>query len=193
MENRQNSFISKFTDAQKYLGGNSIHDLVSIKYRDNVGRSSYQELIKRFLMAEMDLEVEEVMGDFSGRAWLVQDNDHNKALLVEHETGLEILYLAGSIASLISLIPPIISGWRFVRSRFSGNPSPREIGIEIRVINNNDHLLERRIIRVEDYILSESMSEIAALKKRVEQLEYELRKGKENRTKKRSNKKILHQ
>jgi len=32
-------------------------------------------------------------------------------ILVEHETGLEILCIAGSIASLIGLVPLVLQGW----------------------------------------------------------------------------------
>ena len=195
MDNRLDDFIRKFSDAQKYLGGNSVSDLVSIKYRENVNYSSYREFIEVFLHGEMNLEVEEVRGNFLGRGWLIQDSSHNKALLVEHETGLEILYIAGSIASLFSLIPLITSGWRFVRSRFLDHPYPRnrEIGIEIRVVNNNNQLLEQHVMRIEDFVLSESMKEITALKERVEQLEDELRKVNEKKAPKSSGKKTVRQ
>ena len=127
-----------------------------------------------------------MQGDFQGHAWLVSDNRNNKALLVEHETGLEILYIAGSIASLLSLIPLINSGWKFLHSRFSDRPFFRDrgMGVEIRIVDFKKQLVEQHVLRIEDYILSESMKEIASLKARVEQLEQELRETKEKQAKK---------
>ena len=134
MDYRGENFVRKFSDALGYLDSSSIHDLVSIKYRDNTNPSDYYELID-YLQTEANLKAKQVEGNFQGHAWLVTDNSQNKALLIEHETGLEILYVAGSIASLLSLIPLINSGWKFLRRKFSDRPffQDRGMGVEIRI------------------------------------------------------------
>jgi hypothetical protein len=193
MDNRRDTFVQKFSDALGYLGSNSIHDLVSIKYRDSANPSDYREFIG-YLQSEPNLDIKQVEGDFQSHAWLVTENSHHhKALLVEHETGLEILYIAGSIASLLSLLPLISSGWKFLHSRFSDRPFYRErgMGVEIRIIDSKNQLLEQNVLRIEDYILSESMKEITALKERVEQLERELKEINENKAKKSSTKRSV--
>ncbi len=191
MDSRTDAFVRKFSDAQHCLGSNSIHDLVSIKYRENVSSFTYEEFIKGFLQGEMNLEAKQVKGDFRGRTWLIQDSDKHKVLLVEHETGLEILYIAGSIASLLSLIPLITSGWRFMHSRFSDRHFPRDrgTGLEVRVIDNKNHLAEQHVTRIEDHILAECMKEIATLRARVERLEKTLKKANQNKNSAKSNSK----
>jgi hypothetical protein len=186
MNSRTDAFLRKFTDALVYLGGSSVHDLASIKYRDNVNNVEYREFIEEYLRGELGLDTEQVQGDFQGRAWLVADRAQNKVLLVEHETGLEVLYIAGSIASLISLVPLINSGWKFMQSRFSGRPFLRHRGeeVEIRTIGSRDQLLEQHILSVESYAISESIKEITALKLRVETLEHELKEVKEKKAQK---------
>jgi hypothetical protein len=191
MDYRTESFLRKFSDALAFLGGNSIHDLVSIKYRYDTNNAEYRKLINGYLLSELRLHVEEVQGDFQGHAWLVTDHSNNKVLLVEHETGLEILYIAGSIASLLYLIPLVNSGWRFLQSRFSRHQSfrDREAEIELRIISPKNKLVEQRVLSIEDYILAESTKEIAVLRSRVESLERELSEVKENCVKKSASKK----
>ncbi len=112
-------------------------------------------------------------------------------LLVEHETGLEILYVAGSIASLISLIPLINSGWKLLHRKYSVRPFIRHPGeeVELRTIGPRDQILEHDIYSVEDYVISESTKEIASLKLRVETLERELSEVKEKKIQKNVRKK----
>lgn len=191
MDNRSDAFVRKFSDALAYLDSKSIHDLVSIKYREDTNPSDYREFIG-YLQSEQNLDTKQVEGNFQGRAWLVTENrQHHKALLVEHETGLEILYVAGSIASLLSLLPLISSGWKFLHRKFSDRSLflDRGIGVEIRIVDSKNQLLERHVLRIEDYFLSESMKEIEALKDRIMQLESELKEIKENKGKKITTKK----
>ena len=192
MDSRKESFIRKFSDAQKYLDSSSIYDLVSIKYRDNVNDSEYHNFIASYLQSELNLKIKQIDGDFQGRGWLVADKSHNKVLLVEHETGLEILYIAGSIASLLSLIPLINSGWKFVHRRFHDHSFFNDAGteLEIRVVNSKNQLIEQHVLSIDDYILTESMKEIETLKTRVEQLEQEL-KGIKDKAKKSNSKKSV--
>jgi hypothetical protein len=180
MDKRSDAFIRKFSSAQKYLGCNSIQDIVSVKYRDGTNYSDYREFIDVFLRDGLNLELKQVQGDFQGQTWLVAGDRDNKILLIEHETGLEVLYIAGSIASLIGLIPLINSGWKVLHSRFSDHPFFRGRGtdVEIRIVDPKNQIVEKHVLRVEDYILSESMKEILTLRTRVEELEQELTKTK---------------
>jgi len=178
MDNRTDKFLRKFDDAAKYLGIDSAHRIVSLKYRENVGHTDYETLIDGYLQHDLNLEVQRLKGDFQGNAWLIKDSEHNAVVLVEHETGLEILYIASAIASLVSLIPLISSGWKNLRDRFAG---PRfhldkMTRVEIRSFNSKKQLVEKHVLSVESYVLEESLKEIVVLSARVKQLEKEIAK-----------------
>ena len=117
------------------MGNHATQELISIKYRDSaVGPSEYRHFIDDHLTRSVGLEVARMDGDFGGQAWLVKDKAGNRVILVEHETGLEILGAIGSLASLIALLPMISFGWAKLRHRFFpphfDRPYPE--GIEIR-------------------------------------------------------------
>jgi hypothetical protein len=78
-----------------------------------------------------------------GQGYLLENNK-NKIIIVEHETGLEILYIAGSIASLIGLIPLVLQSWRSIRGNFSRR-NHLDHDIEIRRVDNNGHLREDHV------------------------------------------------
>jgi hypothetical protein len=180
MDNRTETFLQKFSDARNYLGCGAIQDIVSLKYRSEVGigNSDYRMFIGDVLHNELGLVTQQLQGNFQGTAWLVTDKNRTSVILVEHETGLEILYVAGSIASLVSLIPLVNSGWRYLRGRFLERPfmRGRNSGIEIRTIDSENKLIEQHAVSVEEYILAENLKEIVTLKARVSLLERELAK-----------------
>jgi len=189
MDYRTKNFIEKFTSAQKYLGTRSIQNIVSLKYRDNVGYSDYQRLIDELPQGEIKLEIKQIQGKFQGKAWLVKDKNQNAVILVEHETGLEILSIAADIISLLAIFPVINSGWRFIRDRFANSRSHRDrmTEIEVRTINSKKQLSEKHVIDIENYVLEESLKEVVVLKAKVKQLEKEIAKinnGKKVQTKK---------
>jgi hypothetical protein len=175
LDYRLKSFNQKFASAQVHLKCNDLKEITSIKYRGMGNYSDYKTFLHDVLEHQFGFSIDKVTGDFQGNAWKVTDQYQNSVIIVEHETGLEILYIAGSIASLLSLIPLINSGWKYLRNRFLDRPFPNrnDLGIEIRTIDKNK-LLEKRIIRIEDHILSESLQEITSLKERVKKLEAEL-------------------
>ena len=110
---RQKTFKAKFTSASKHLGVDP-DQVISLKLRDMVASySEYQELL-HVLEQEVGIHWSEVDGNLQGKGYLV-DHDDQKVIVVEHETGLELLYIAGSIASLIGLIPLVIQAWGSVR------------------------------------------------------------------------------
>jgi len=177
MDNRTDSFVRKFKNAQSLLETKSIHEIVSLKYRENcVNNSEYVHFIDHHLRNELGLEINPINGDFWGKAWIVSGPLKNKIILVEHETGLEILYVAGSIASLIALIPVINSGWKWFRNGRSraGLFRPDREGMEVRRINAKNTIIEQPIQNIEIFLLNASLEENAVLHDRVRLLEKEV-------------------
>jgi hypothetical protein len=177
MDNRTASFLRKFKNAQSLLESESIHEIVSLKYRENcVNNSEYVHFIDHYLRNELGLEINPVNGDFWGKAWIVSDPLENKVILVEHETGLEILYVAGSIASLIALIPVINSGWKRFRNK-RGRAElfrPDREEMEVRRINAKNAIIEQPIQDIEVFLLNAGLEENAVLHDRVRLLEKEV-------------------
>lgn len=182
MNYRRDSFVRRFRSAKLSLGAQDIQGLVSFKYRDDpVAPSEYLHFIDDYLRQNLRLDVARVDGDFGGQAWLVTDKAQNKAMLVEHETGLEILGAIGSVASLIALLPLISLGWaklrrRFLRPHFD---RPNGEGVEIRHFSQNNILIEQEAPSVEVYVLNATLQDYALLKQRVVKLEAEIESLKE--------------
>ncbi len=141
MNDREQAFGAKFASGAKYLDS-SPNQLASLKVRGNVGSyHEYQELLHA-LEHEAGVRSRSVQGDFQGNGYLVEQSK-TKVLIVEHETGLEILYIAGSIASLLSLIPLILRCWSVVGGDGRHHP-PRFHEIEMRRLRDDGHLIEER-------------------------------------------------
>jgi hypothetical protein len=143
MDYRAEAFRKKFSDAGRHLGVRP-NQIVSLKLRENV--NSYAEY-REFLHAlerETGLEWSEVDGELQGKGYLLSDKS-SRVIFVEHESGLEILYIAGSIASLIGLVPLIVQGWRAFRFRHLGRHDFDHRGIEIRQLDEKGHLSEDHI------------------------------------------------
>lgn len=137
-DHRQNSFNIKFTSASSALGV-SPQKVVSLKIRDCVNSySEYHDMIHS-LETEFGVQSSPVGGDLQGRGYLLV-KQNAKVIIVEHETGLEILYIAGSIASLIALIPMILQAWGAIR-RFSNPRNPFQ-AVEVRRLNEKGELHE---------------------------------------------------
>jgi len=142
MNYREKTFKDKFKDASRHLNV-SPEQVVSLKLRDTVSSyGEYHELLK-VLEHEIGIQWHEVDGDLQGRGYLVGD-DKVKTIVVEHETGLEILYVAGSIASLVCLIPLILQCWSGIRGRGRRPYLPDFRSVEIRRLDNKGRLIEDR-------------------------------------------------
>lgn len=177
MDQRSDAFFRKFTSAQRHLRAEQMQDIVSLKHRDDcVSDSEYSYFIDHYLRQTLGLDITKADGDFWGRAWLVTDKQQNRVILVQHETGLEILAVACSIASLITLVPMISSGWNRLRDRFHHHLMNRgnECAVEIRRFNQTNILIEQHTPSVEVYVLGATLQEHALLKQRVQDLETEL-------------------
>ena len=140
MDHRTETFKAKFSDAGRHLGVNP-KEVVSLKLRENV--SSYDEYRNFFraLEHEAGFQCTPVDGDLQGKGYLLSDGS-SRVIVVEHETGLEILYIAGSIASLIGILPLIVQGWRAFRGHHATRRDFDDRGVEIRRIDENGHLTE---------------------------------------------------
>jgi hypothetical protein len=136
----------------------------------------YSQFIDDPLGRALGLNVTRVDGNFGGQAWLVTDKAQNRVILVEHETGLEILGALASVATLVQLLPLISSGWtnlrqRYVRPHFG---HPDEEGIEVRRFDHNDVLIEQQSPSVEIYVLSAALQDYALLRQEVDQLKAQI-------------------
>lgn len=145
MNYREESFRKKFLGASQWLCAKP-DQLVSLKLRENV--SSYEEYrnLVRSLEHEAGLKCTAIDADLQGRGYLVGDGK-TKLIVVEHETGLEILYIAGSIASLIGLVPLVLQGWHALRGRHWGRHELEIHGVEIRRMDEKGHLHEEHLHR----------------------------------------------
>lgn len=143
MDYRTENFRKKFSDAARHFGVGP-DEIVSVKVREMV--NSYEEYREFVRMLEHDSGIHclPVDGDLQGKGYLLSDGKV-KVILVEHESGLEILYIAGSIASLVGLVPMILQGWRAFRNRRAGRHGVELRDVEIRRIDESGHLTEDRV------------------------------------------------
>ena len=146
MDYRTESFRKRFIGAAQAFGITS-ENIVSLKLREIVNSSApYNELIDT-LTREAGLNYKRVDNNL-GQAHLFSDNK-NKIILIEHESGLEILYIAGSIASLIGLVPLILQYWNTIRNHFNGRHHFDRHDMDIRRIDSNGNLHEEHIHEID--------------------------------------------
>jgi len=140
MDNRAEAFRKKFNDSGQHLGA-APTEIASLKVRETVqSHSEYRDFLHA-LEHQAGLRSSPVSGDFQGSGHLLTDGS-TKIIFVEHESGLEILYIAGSIASLVGLVPLVLQGWRAFRVRHQGRHNFERGGIEIRHLDQKGQLLE---------------------------------------------------
>jgi hypothetical protein len=139
MDYREQAFRDKFADAATHLAA-APEQLASLKLRGDVGDyREYQELL-RALEHEAGVRSRSVQGNFQGNGYLIEQSK-TRVVIVEHETGLEILYIAGSIASLLGLIPLVLRCWSAVRGGGRHRP-PDFRQVETRRLADDGHLVE---------------------------------------------------
>jgi hypothetical protein len=149
MDYREEQFKRKFTDAARQFGV-SPDQVVSVKLRDSVGsHTEYQQLLHA-IEHEAGLHCTSINGDLQGSGHLLEDGK-NKIIFVEHESGLEILYIAGSVASLIGLIPVVLQCWRGIRGH-PGRHQADDQPIEIRRLGRDGRLHEDRSSRAYSFL-----------------------------------------
>ena len=140
MSYREDTFKAKFDEAARHLGVAS-DQVISLKLRESVGSySEYQNLLQT-LEHEVGISWQKIDANLQGTGYLVGEAKV-KVIVVEHETGIEILYVAGSIASLIGLIPLVLQCWSSIRGHH-GRPHPHNFcSVEIRRLDGKGHLQE---------------------------------------------------
>src|ERR1035437_6750377 len=115
MDYREKNFREKFKSASEYLKCKP-DEIISIKLRGIVNDHDYYRMLLDFLKRNNKIAIQELHGNFQGNAFIIPF-DKSKIIYIEHETGLEILYIAGSIASLVSLVPAILQIWKMIISK----------------------------------------------------------------------------
>lgn len=143
MDYRTENFRKKFNAAAQCLGVNP-HEIISLKLRDTVNsHSEYRDFLQA-LEQQTGLRSSRVVGELQGEGHLLADGT-SKIIVVEHESGLEVLYIAGSIASLVSLVPLVLQGWRAFRTRHRRRHDFDDERIEIRQIDQQGQFIENPV------------------------------------------------
>jgi hypothetical protein len=167
---RKKTFLAKFQAATVDLKTASYHDIESLKFR---GLTSSHEYSK--LLAELGpLKIVAIQGDYQGKAWKLTDADDNSIIIVEHETGLEILYVAGAVASIVSLVPIIVNTWNRIRDHWPPHRGRFGLGgLERRRFARKDRLIEEPAPSVEAIMLQHLLNQYDRLSERISSLEAE--------------------
>jgi hypothetical protein len=141
MNYREENFIKKFNSASRHFGVKP-NEIISLKIREMVNSySEYHEFL-RVLEHEAGIKYSPIKGEMQGQGYLLTDGDA-RVIIVEHESGLEILYIIGSVASIVGIVPLVLQGWRAFRRRHIGrNPFADERAVEIRKLDEKGHLCE---------------------------------------------------
>jgi hypothetical protein len=130
--------------AAKQLGALP-QQVASLKLRENVDGdhvAQYRALIGT-LTQDAGLKSTPANDNLVGNGYVVEKS-RTKIILVEHESGLEVLYIAGSIASLVGLIPLVLRCWSAIR-RHGGRPGRHDLEMaDIRRLGHDGRIIEDR-------------------------------------------------
>lgn len=137
---RKEAFRTKFINAGKHLGVTP-DQVISLKLRDMVSSYSEYHDMLHILEAETGIPSSPIQDDLQGKGHIVGNGDQ-KIIVVEHETGLEILYIAGSVASIIGMIPLVLRSWGAIRGYLNHRHSNHIHGVEIRRMDSSGNLKE---------------------------------------------------
>jgi len=143
MDYREKAFKEKFDSASLHLRVEP-KQIVSLKFRETVSSYSEYHHLLDTLQREANISYQKLNGNFQGTGYLVADKN-SKIILVEHETGLELLYIAGSIASLVGLIPLIRQCWVSMRNHFGPHRHRDFRDIEIRKLDDKGNIREDHV------------------------------------------------
>lgn len=138
MSDQDKYFMQKFQECSNHLCAQP-KEIISLKYRGIRDSQYYHELLY-ILKNIKGIDIKAIGYAMGGNAYIISDKNQ-KIVLVEHETGLEVLYIAGSIASLIQLVLQIglmISNHQRM-NHFHSNDME---GVEIRYIDKKGKYIE---------------------------------------------------
>ncbi|MEW6142708.1 MAG: hypothetical protein AB1597_06050 [Chloroflexota bacterium] len=170
-DRRKKNFLAKFQAAAVELNAASHRDVESLKFRDSSSFHGYRDLLTEL----GSLKVVEIQGNYQGRAWKLTNADDNSVIIVEHETGLEILYIVGAVASIVSLVPLVVNTWNRMRGHWPphrGRFGPG--GSERRRFDKKDQLIEEPAPPVEAIMFQHLLSQYDRLSERISSLEAEV-------------------
>lgn len=161
---RKKNFIAKFEVAAAELNAASYHDIESLKFRDSISSHDYRDLITEF----GPMEVLEIQGDYQGKAWKITDADDNSVIIVEHETGLKILYIVGAVACIVSLVPIVVNSWNRLRDHWPLHRGRFGTGgLERRRFGKNGKLTEELDPPMEAIMLQHVLNQYDRLSERI--------------------------
>jgi hypothetical protein len=169
---REKAFLAKLQAAAAELNAASHRDIESLKFRDSTNSHDYRDLITEL----GPMEVVEIQGDYQGKAWKITDAYDNSVIIVEHETGLEILYVVGAVASIVSLVTIIVNVWNAIRDHWSSLHRGR-FGtgrLERRRFGKSGKLIEEPAPPVEAIMLQHVLNQYDRLSERISSLESEV-------------------
>ncbi len=161
------AFLAKFRAAAVELEAPSHTHIESLKFRDSVSHNDYRQLITALSL----LEVKQIQGDYQGNAWKITDADDSSILIVEHETGLEILYVVGAVASIVSLVPMVVNTWIRLRDHWPPFRGRLEGAPQIRRLSQKGKLTEEPAPPVELMVIQHFLRYQDALNQRITRLE----------------------
>lgn len=177
-DSRKRDFLVKFQAAAAELNAISHRDVESLKFRDASSSHDYRDLITDL----GPMRIVEIQGNYQGKAWKITDADGNSVIIVEHETGLEILYIVGSVASIASLVPVVVNVWNRMRDHWPphrGRFGPG--GSERRRFDKKGRLIEEPAPPVEAIMLQHLLSQYDRLNERISSLEADVSSLKSNK------------
>jgi hypothetical protein len=151
MDYRTKTFHEKFSAASAVLGV-SPQEIMSVKMRDMINSYSEYDAFFHELEHRHNLTLTPVSGQFQGKGFSFSDG-RSTIILVQHESGLEILNTAASVASLIGLVPLVVQAWRAFRRHRHRHAGHEAHEIEIRRIDAAGSLIEERVHSLDSHRL----------------------------------------
>lgn len=140
MDYRTKNFQEKFASASAVLGIPPT-EIMSVKLRDMINSYTEYDAFFHELEHRHRFRVTPVTGEFQGKGYAFTDG-RDTIILVQHESGLEILNAAASVATLVGLVPLIIQAWRAFRHHRHHRDRPEPHEIEIRRLDSSGNLIE---------------------------------------------------
>lgn len=117
------------------------------------------------------MKVRKANGNYQGVVWKITNSNGHSILVVEHETGLEILFAIGAIASVVELIWKVASVWN--RGRFHHFPDSDFNGFEMerRRFGEDNKLTEEPISSLEIVMFTHLFESYKKLDTRISKME----------------------
>jgi hypothetical protein len=177
----ENYFEQKFTECSKFIKADPKR-IVSLKYREMRDSYFYEELLNS-LNNIKGLQIKKLGQIMNGISYKISYGKQ-ELIIVEHETGLEILYIAGSVASLIGLILQVASMIGDRKNRMHSYSNDMR-DVELRYFDKHGDFVEdhkHNYLPYEVFLMPQSiMEEIELLNKRVITLEKKIKQIQHNK------------